>query len=198
MLGPNCGNRSTIHHHRRPVHVAHLPQTPHQKRRTKNPTPKCRFCRQKCSAGDRRDRRPTVAQPQTPYRRCDEWLIGNRARELQRGTDDRILSVNPMALIHTPPPSPDRKRVMSEIHTEEKSLTEQLTEGSDVPTGHKAPGSPFILVGLGYLIVLLFAVLVMAIVYWSYAGDADPAGGDVSAQHGQPQRWAANPMQLTS
>ena len=59
---------------------------------------------------------------------------------------------------------------MTERPSEDKSIGEQLTEGSDLPLGKKVPGGPFALVGLSYLVVLLFVSVVMILVMYSYSG----------------------------
>ena len=55
---------------------------------------------------------------------------------------------------------------MSQRVEEDKSLTEQLTEGSEHSLGKKIPGGPFVVVGLSYMVVLIFCMLTIALVMW--------------------------------
>ena len=52
--------------------------------------------------------------------------------------------------------------------TEEKSIPDQLTEGSEKPLDEKLPGGPFALVGLSYLVVLLIVAVVIILVLYSF------------------------------
>ena len=61
---------------------------------------------------------------------------------------------------------------MTERPTEDKSLGEQLTEGSDVPLGKKVPGGPFALVGLSYLVILLIVSIVIILTLYSFSGES--------------------------
>ena len=60
---------------------------------------------------------------------------------------------------------------MTERPTEDKSLGEQLTEGSDLPLGEKVPGGPFALVGLSYLVILIIVSVVIILTLYSYSGE---------------------------
>lgn len=45
--------------------------------------------------------------------------------------------------------------------TEERSIPKQLTQGSEKSIGEKAPGAPFMLVGLSFLTILILGCVAM-------------------------------------
>jgi len=64
-------------------------------------------------------------------------------------------------------PAADKDQRPVSTQTRESSKDRETLVTGEKPLGHKAPGTPFMLVGLGYMAVLVILALIIAAIYWN-------------------------------